>query len=180
MTCALFAGALVFGGGSAFATTGYFTGLYAVDDGTVVAELDYTTRSYNKNMRITTDPYGDRQSIATRWRDKVPQNDRPTYVRMTWFRNGQYCLSHANVSLSAGTSGVNVEISSNAGCSTGWYDVGTTSSMLMHTDWWQYTTHKLGFTGDSDTSRAVVKVCQDSAAWLTDVCSGSRVLGSDT
>ena len=161
-------------------TTGYYYGLLLKDSaGHVIGELDATSYTYNKNLRLENDPSGSKQQIEDRHKDRY-SNGQQIYVKVTFWDNGNYCLDSNDVSVSAGPKGQpNVAINSNAGCSSGWNINDTVSSSATSSTSWQYWYYYQWFEVTADSGKGDLRLCEDEPAFTADDCTGPRSLGSD-
>ncbi len=160
---------------------GQFYGLYVTNHATneLLGEISFLSTN-NLNMRVTNDPYGDRQHINTQHHDSAPGNGQQIYVRVDFYNNGFYCLPSRTVSVSAGPSGQrSVTTSGTAGCTTGWHYVGQVNSAATSASEWQFWGYWQAFNPTAEAGKGVVQICEDEPWFLQDECSGVRILGAD-
>jgi len=161
---------------SASSCTARYAGLLLLTSGKVRGEIDYTNKSFPNNLNVKdfVSYHGDNQTIKAPLRDRNSGDGDKVYVRWDYYTNGSYCYT-SGIGVSAGidSAGVNISI----GCTSGWHSFHSDveSSHTSSTSWifmtrWEYIDAK------ANSMRATTRVCQDEA-WVSDECSGSRLLG---
>jgi len=168
------------GGGTAFALsdlTEHYSGLLAKSSsGVVLGEIDTTTTRNNLNQRLVNDSTGDRQQLQAPVRDRLTSNGNGVYTRVDWWADSYYCyLSGVGI----GWGGNEGSVSLQQACQAGWHPTSTTSQGDYYTGTWVFTQHWQFRDGSMRSSAGELRVCEDEPLFLSDICSGPRVLGID-
>lgn len=152
--------------------TARYTGLYVIDSGNVVGEINYVNNTNNiYSRRGSADPQGERFLIQTPIFDHEPANGRGVYSRIDWWSIGYYCY----------VNGIGVGDSSYAtqACQTDWNSEGISSSGNHFNSSWSLKTFSRDRNATHKSQRAEIRICEDQTLWTSDVCSSPRVVGID-
>ena len=157
--------------------TSSYHGLTAFDGPSAVGRIFNGTGYEKVNLvaRKANDDRGDRLQVQGHVQDSLPANGLRVYAQGTSFNDGDYCY----------VSGISVDGDGGMGfsldCTQGWHrDASYDFSRYVPADsqYYQFV-FRYPRSATMNSQRMELRVCQDEPLWLSDTCSGTRVVGID-